>query len=532
MAIRLSYIVQTTEAVTRPRGSDPNYPWDSGFRVSATQISTWEECERKWGWKYIAKIPSPPSASAALGSETHAQLERYLTTGEAFDFTKASGEIAAAGLEHLPAPMTPGMEVEVEFAFKSPRTGITYMGFKDVELAPDATPDGVPCVIDHKTTSNIKLWAKTSEDLRTNVQAQLYAADTLRKLPDVTPETPVDLKWIYYQTKGARKAKVTHLRLLAREVAEQFDRIDAVAEILRTNLDQVTDPLQLRPNLGACSSYGGCPYQGNCNFSPQERLKSLMAGPTANPSSLLDRLKANNAPSMPPAAAMPAPPAAVNPPEFQRAPTVAELEAGNAPAGTPAPHAAASVAHPHGLGSLAPAGTPAASPGASLFAAAFGAKAPEVPPAAVAVPPPVEAPAPAKRGPGRPRKNPAPAVPATEPALTSEEADDDMDTPVPYVPTKTIRVLYVNCAPNRTTLHADDFISEAKKVIRDSKGLEDYRFAEYGQGPGMLSVATAAAVDADISELGFINELVIDSTTPEGSAVLLELVARAATVVR
>ena len=60
-------------------------------------------------------------------------------------------------------------------------------------------------------------------------------------------------------------------------------------------------------------------------------------------------------------------------------------------------------------------------------------------------------------------------------------------------------------------------------------GLADYRFAEYGQGPGMLAVAAVA--ELDLLE-GVLPAVRIDTATPEGSIVLVELVARAELVVR
>jgi hypothetical protein len=78
----------------------------------------------------------------------------------------------------------------------------------------------------------------------------------------------------------------------------------------------------------------------------------------------------------------------------------------------------------------------------------------------------------------------------------------------------------------------------AKKVIatqeiRDEKGgtliVSDYRFAPYGQGPGMLALATGAQVDA-IEGSGFWVRL--DTKTPEGAIVAVELTARAAVVIR
>ena len=102
-----------------------------------------------------------------------------------------------------------------------------------------------------------------------------------------------------------------------------------------------------------------------------------------------------------------------------------------------------------------------------------------------------------------------------------------MPVSAPAAPGAKIHTLYVNCSPNVPYVDAALFILAAKAKIA-ATGLADYRFADYGKGPGMLAVATAAEVDAG----GRVENLVVDSTTPEGSAVLMDLVARAQVVVR
>lgn len=47
--------------------------------LSASQISTFRDCQRKWGFKYIAGLEDPAGPAAALGTETHdTQLGPYL----------------------------------------------------------------------------------------------------------------------------------------------------------------------------------------------------------------------------------------------------------------------------------------------------------------------------------------------------------------------------------------------------------------------------------------------------------------------
>lgn len=476
------------------------------MRLSASQIQTFSDCQRKWAWRYVEGIEEPPSPAAERGKEVHAVLEKYLSGGE-IDFTTEIGYIAAAGLEHLPKPGTPGLSIEQEFHFEGP-SGHSYLGYKDLEQLGSVT--------DHKTTSDLK-WQKTPEDLKKDIQATLYAVDYFRKYPE---ENDVELRWVYYQTRNTRKSAITRLRVHQPETWQRFLEIEQIAEQMEVASSKRA--LDLPPNINHCSAYGGCPHQGRCNLSPFDKMRSYMenkllaalqakkngapppgephtaitmsqvaasaaapapppppappAAPGTVTNKLLMRLQANGAPAA--AAVAPAPPAptvsagaAVNPPEYQP---------------PPAPPA-------QSLGGLLPAVTPVL-------------PTPPLPPP-VAAPPAAAAPAAESRGRGRPKKA---AAPATGLAVK-------------------IETLYLDCGPvGAPVVDATQFIMLGKARIA-AEGLADYRFADFGHGPGMLAVAVAAQVDALDGVLPAVR---LDTTTPEGAIVAVELTARAALVVR
>lgn len=421
------------------------------MRLSASQLSSFRDCQRKWAWQKIANIQTPPNASASLGLEVHKQLERYLEGGS-FDFTTEAGEIAASGVEFLPRPNAPGLKCEEGFAFEGP-SGTEYIGYKDVEITP---PDegGEPTIIDHKTTSDLK-WQKTVEQLRNDPQAVLYAIDAFRKNPSARA---VHLKWIYYQTRGTRKSRITHLRILPEELLSPFEKIEQQAKVMAEIFATVKDPLELPPSIEHCSAYGGCHFQANCNLSPFERMRShiIMSGATTSTgsNSLMARLAAAKAPPTP---------AAVNPPEWQPPPVPA-----------PPPEEA---------------------------------KAPPAPVEAVAPPETVTAAEGAKRG--RPKKTDV-AAPATS-------------APAAYK----ITALFVDCAPSVPYTDASVFIQAAKLKLA-AAGIADYRFPDFGHGPGMLARTVAEELD---KQLGVIGYVVVD-LSPEGLVVLQELKARSFMVVR
>lgn len=329
--------------VTVPGEQVPQGELDRNFILSASQLETFASCMRKWAWEKIGGFKPPQNASAGLGDRVHKLLEAYLKTGALPDQSTREGEIATAGLHLIPAPQAPGLTVEFEFNFSSPR-GNLFTGRKDFIVR----VPGYPTLVgDHKTTSDFK-WAKDEEELRSNIQAVIYAADALLR----DKGEAVDLRWVYYLTKGSPKAREVTTRLLVPDVAQAFEAVDNLADQLHT-VRALTTPetiLEVPPNLDSCQKFGGCPHQFRCNFSPQGRLAAVMASqdkerlilPMANlpqlptTADLVSRLQGQ--------AAAPPPPAGT--PQFQAPPPP------GFPGAPPPPMAAPPQAPPQGMSPL------------------------------------------------------------------------------------------------------------------------------------------------------------------------------------
>ena len=244
--------------------------------VSASQISLFRECNRKWGFRYLSGQKTPQHPSAALGTEVDdTQLQPYLREGRPLDFTRTSGYIAAPGLVLLPDPKTHGLEVQKHFILPSPSTtDFAYQGYIDLWLPRGGLPDleTLPTVVDFKTTGNWK-YAKTKTQLANDVQAQLYAAWAMHE----TGSDSVDLAWIYFATKGKYQAKRVHLRVVKSHVDAQLASINETAVDMFLVRKARPDPLELTPNPEMCGAYGGCPYTAQCNLSPTENVDAMAA---------------------------------------------------------------------------------------------------------------------------------------------------------------------------------------------------------------------------------------------------------------
>lgn len=279
--------------------------------VSASQVSSYAECQRKWAFKYIARHETAQTEAQKLGDDVdEGQLQPYLRDGRPFDYTREneSGYIAASALAYLPKPQSPGLEVQKHFTLPAATARrpdgsalFGYQGYQDLwmplrEHMPAAAFDAdeltkppasylnfgtnpPPVVVDFKTTVDLK-WAKGRAALRKDPQAMLYATWAMYE----TGARAVDLVWIYMRTRGARQAKRTHLRVYATDVLPQFQAIDAIANEMfgvRQAGDAATDKqafvLSLPPTPSACESFGGCPHRHVCNLSPLDVLDSHAA---------------------------------------------------------------------------------------------------------------------------------------------------------------------------------------------------------------------------------------------------------------
>ncbi|MGA1752129.1 MAG: RecB family exonuclease [Pontimonas sp.] len=268
--------------------------------VSASQISTFRECPRKWYFDKVVKLPRTSTSATELGSRVHAVLEAYLRGEvESIDTSDEVGQIAASGLEYLP-PVSSVLEIErsLEGDMALDDAPVPVQGYVDVIDAQNNE------ILDHKTTSSQR-YIKTQKELRDNVQMIMYATAYLRRFPQ---ESHVTLTHIYYGTKKRWSKKVS--------VKVSREHVEAQWTAIKETITQMIE-VSRADNAGdaptcyeACDNYGGCPYRGQCfrapsylphtdtentptqptqettnmsNMSRDERLRALGGTPTQTP---------------------------------------------------------------------------------------------------------------------------------------------------------------------------------------------------------------------------------------------------------
>lgn len=323
--------------------------------LSPSQMDTFDTCQRKWAWQYIAGIRSPPHHSAQLGVDIHLVLEHFLRSGTPPNIKSRIGKIAHAMIPPLPPPGI--ANVERSFNFRT-RRGHNYTGKIDFsfdgrlfqqeppqqivaqdpntglwQIISGATSQlylpqfPLPLIGDHKTTGDLQ-YAKTERELHNNVQAVIYAmAGFIGFNTDV-----IDLLWNYGTTKDKEpKNHPVRTRVYLPTVLEKFENVvEPLASVIVSLHHSRPHPLSLPPTPSACSAYGGCPHVDRCKLTDADKIRGnfAMSDPNATMSARMEHYPAapnGNGfnPNAAPTFAPPAPQFAPQNPNSQGQPTYA-----------------------------------------------------------------------------------------------------------------------------------------------------------------------------------------------------------------
>lgn len=432
------------------------------IEISPSALSTWNECHRKFGFKYISKIPAPSGRGAELGTAIHKQIEQYMA-GDALDFqaNPQAAEVAAGFIPHLP----PSTVSEEKFKFLFPHGDEHPVWFTGrIDFYHYEPQFRVVLVGDFKSTKSIAKYAKTPEQLDRDPQAVIYSKQGLLKFADAES---VRLRWLYGQTQGAKRVLPVEHHFTPREVDDRMYEILPDARQMVYLRTVGTDPNELEPNYDACGNFGGCPYQNVC----KRDLKGIIMSQS---NAFADALKKigqtvpSNFTSQ-----------AVNPPEGDLPPALDPKKVDTIPAPPPVEEKSSEKA---------------------AWLAKKAAKK-------------------AKKPEDAQRESFAQgnlAIDRDAGARRTEVPQTDARQFITPTGTKHIETLYIDCHPERAEVtYATDIFAEARDRIRKETGLEHWQFIDY-KAAAALSVSVEDAVKAK----GLIAKLVVDSQTAEGRAVL------------
>jgi len=245
--------------------------------VSPSQIKTWRDCPRKWGFEKLDGLRGDPGQGAIIGGAVHKVLEAYFRGEPLPNYSQRVLKIARAMIDHYTmrgwtAPL-PGSCIEREFWLL--RDGWLYHGLKDINIR----RAGRRLIVDHKTSSNPRKYGLTDATLPHDEQALIYAIDDLESF-DLRE---VDLEWTYARNKGAPAPYTVSCTLHRSFVEDKMGAIDVTArDIVRARRD-AERAINLEPaghyqppDKSACGKYGGCPF---IQFCPRRILVTDLLPP-------------------------------------------------------------------------------------------------------------------------------------------------------------------------------------------------------------------------------------------------------------
>ena len=318
------------------------------LNVSPSQLKKFETCPRLTAWQLCTRVkppPGPPDARA-LGERAHALAESWLLEGKRPDPTETIevwrkltkdeqsavmaspdsrtalgpdkpiwtdgrdwrtrdlayvGAIALSHLQTLPAPKTPGLEVEVAATVTTPAA--TYKARADYRHR----AFGVSTIGDHKFVGDLS-YALTNRPGSVNgFKEPNYLGDDVQAIVQAKAEFEADpalacvsLAWHYTQTKAVRgeyPTRVVRLTLTREQVDLAMQAIDPVAAQISTVFDLQIQPHALPPRLavnGGCDRIYGrpCEFASHCNLTLQEKQDQFMNTPSESQQRLAAALEA------------------------------------------------------------------------------------------------------------------------------------------------------------------------------------------------------------------------------------------------
>lgn len=215
-------------------------------------------CQRRWWYRYVQGLDEPQSGNQFLGESLHALIEARLTKQEISMQTDPEANGLYLAGEAMIEDVAKRRIVSVEASVLGySLAGVKVQGYCDV-----VTDDGI---IDWKTSSDIKRYGKTAEDLATDTQMVMYARAFHADLP------AVKLAHGQFQTKGNKRTNWVECEVTQETLASHESKviIPLVEEMKKAAaLDDVS---KLPRNEKSCFN---CAYKSHC---PTQEGNTIMS---------------------------------------------------------------------------------------------------------------------------------------------------------------------------------------------------------------------------------------------------------------
>ena len=260
---------------------------------SATQVTTFRLCQRKWHLSKIVGLEQPVTQALLDGKRFAEEAERFFKTGETAGLSPTTRPLVAlAASGKIPGPLRSTLRVEHPIGVDRRAADATGAALLEVDGLPaEGYMDlldlkaGWPVVWDQKTTKD-KRYIKEPDQLRTDVQMVLYARATVLQHeaeygcePEAVGVAHIAL---IKPPKAAEGVIVGPVYLDLEHIETQWQSIKTtVREMAQVAL--IPAPDRVTPTWTACTAFGGCAFADNC-----QSIKTLNQGSTTTMSLLSD----------------------------------------------------------------------------------------------------------------------------------------------------------------------------------------------------------------------------------------------------
>lgn len=273
---------------------------------SSSLIELAESCERAYYYQYHLRLRQPEipwelieagkitvrygderpregtctasQKGQSLGGVMHRLLERWHRgRAKGRDWRTFVGQVASSGLQHLPHPEechetrieesigdTPLVLPAAERTSHAPANvlmveGVPWGGVLDfwgllsrraLRRLSIASNQGDGLLVDYKSSSNLRRYAPTPDELLQRIQPNLYALHCMTTFATQEQAT----RFVYFETKKIRRALPVDI-VVERNRAHDF--IAAKAKLVR-RLEQIECEADAEQNTDSCHKYGGC----------------------------------------------------------------------------------------------------------------------------------------------------------------------------------------------------------------------------------------------------------------------------------
>lgn len=265
----------------------PSWDGHGPIPISASQLATFETCRRLWGFEKIEGRPKTETKATADGTAIHQEVEDYFRHG-----TKPTRPESQILLTLLPAP-DPSLVPEAAFELAWPGVDALLRG--KIDLVDPRTHT----IYDHKTTTNIDRYAKSSDELRLDAQTVMYG---LAYRAIFSKVEVANLRWNYVKREQPKTRPpqtlpvdlVQDLTLLEEGLQKWHPIVVDLVQITKSRVRALDIPA----NPGdACFKFGGCPFRGEC---PDYAGKRKVVEETVSDPALLAYLASLGAATPPP----------------------------------------------------------------------------------------------------------------------------------------------------------------------------------------------------------------------------------------